>query len=107
MDLQIATVLKQTHKCICVLCLFSYEGDFTTVPSYILADMKKLCAFPLSFLVLKFSLIFCSLTETGCFWRIKNNEDDDGDLRNDCGFVLVANEEITKDRYYKDLIYFR
>ncbi|EDL99758.1 rCG64320, partial [Rattus norvegicus] len=69
--------------------------------------MKKLCAFPLSFLVLKFSLIFCSLTETGCFWRIKNNEDDDGDLRNDCGFVLVANEEITKDRYYKDLIYFR
>lgn len=89
-----------------MLCLSSYEIDFTTAPSYILAYMK-LCAFTLSFLVMKFSLIFCSLTETGCFWRIKNNEDDDGDLRNDCGFVLIANEKTTEETYYKDLIYFR
>ncbi|NP_001371904.1 vomeronasal 2, receptor 14 isoform 1 precursor [Mus musculus] len=54
--------------------------------------MKNLRGFGLSFMLLKFSLIWCHLTEPICFWRIKNNEDNDGDLRSDCGFFLAAVE---------------
>ncbi|XP_063136801.1 vomeronasal type-2 receptor 116-like isoform X4 [Rattus norvegicus] len=54
--------------------------------------MKKLCAFTIAFFSLNFSLIF-SLTEPNCFWRIKKNEDDDGDLRGDCGFLLFTFEK--------------
>ncbi|NP_001098094.1 vomeronasal 2, receptor 13 isoform 2 precursor [Mus musculus] len=54
--------------------------------------MKELCVFILCFLLLKFSLILCHLTEPICFWRIKSNEDNDGDLRSDCGFFLAAVE---------------
>ncbi|XP_063136811.1 vomeronasal type-2 receptor 116-like isoform X3 [Rattus norvegicus] len=53
--------------------------------------MKTLCAFTIAFFTLNFSLI-CSLTEPNCFWRIKKNEDDDGDLRGDCGFQLFTFE---------------
>ncbi|XP_076783958.1 vomeronasal type-2 receptor 116-like isoform X1 [Arvicanthis niloticus] len=67
--------------------------------------MKKLFAFTISFLILKFSLIFCSLTDPGCFWRIKNNEDDDGDLRNDCGFVLVVDTQPIDKLYYYNTIF--
>ncbi|EDL20077.1 mCG132250, partial [Mus musculus] len=51
-----------------------------------------LCVFILFFMLLKFSLISHHLTEPICFWRIKNNEDNDGDLRSDCGFFLAAVE---------------
>ena len=61
--------------------------------------MKKMCALTISFLLLKFSLILYSLTEPNCFWRIQSNEDNDGDLRSDCGFFLAAVEGPTDDSY--------
>ena len=61
--------------------------------------MKKMCALTISFLLLKFSLILCCLKEPICFWRLKNNEDNDGDLRSDCGFFLAAVEGPTDDSY--------
>ncbi|XP_063129713.1 vomeronasal 2 receptor 73 precursor isoform X4 [Rattus norvegicus] len=69
--------------------------------------MKKLCAFTIAFLILKFSLILFRLTEPSCFWRIKNSEETDGDLRSDCGFVLLAFEEPIEENYYNELINFR
>ncbi|XP_052023992.1 vomeronasal type-2 receptor 116-like isoform X2 [Apodemus sylvaticus] len=55
--------------------------------------MKKLSAFSISFLLLKFSFIVCCLNEPICFWRIKNSEDNYGDARTDCGFFLRTIEE--------------
>ncbi|XP_076781987.1 vomeronasal type-2 receptor 116-like isoform X5 [Arvicanthis niloticus] len=69
--------------------------------------MKKLCAFTISFLLLKFSLILCSLTEPLCFWRIKNNIDNDGDLRSDCGFVLLAIDWPIEEDFYNHVLNFR
>ncbi|EDL20070.1 mCG23591, isoform CRA_a [Mus musculus] len=54
--------------------------------------MKKLRVFTFSLLLLKCFLISCHLTEPICFWRLKNNEDNDGDLRSDCGVFLAAVE---------------
>ncbi|XP_076781991.1 vomeronasal type-2 receptor 116-like isoform X2 [Arvicanthis niloticus] len=68
--------------------------------------MKKLCAFTISFLLLKFSLILCSLTEPLCFWRIKNNVDNDGDLRSDCGFVLLAIDWPIEEDFYNHVLNF-
>ncbi|XP_028638986.1 vomeronasal type-2 receptor 116-like, partial [Grammomys surdaster] len=65
--------------------------------------MKNLCIFTISFWLLKFSLILCSLTEPLCFWRIKNSVDNDGDLRSDCGFVLLAIDWPIED-FYKGII---
>ena len=79
--------------------------DFTTDILESLADMKKLCGFTISFFLLTFSLILCCLTEPICFWRIKNSEDNGGDLRNDCGFTLWTTEPIEKNFY--DLVDFR
>ncbi|XP_076778254.1 vomeronasal type-2 receptor 116-like isoform X1 [Arvicanthis niloticus] len=69
--------------------------------------MKKLRGFTISFLLLKFSLILCCLTELSCFWRIKNIEDNDGHLRSDCGFFLMLQEEAIEDDFYNQLIPFR
>ncbi|XP_052019495.1 vomeronasal type-2 receptor 116-like isoform X2 [Apodemus sylvaticus] len=69
--------------------------------------MKKMCACTISFLLLKFSLILGCLTEPICFWRIKNSEDNDGDLRSDCGFFLWTTEELIEDNWYKEIIDFR
>nr|XP_034342413.1 vomeronasal type-2 receptor 116-like isoform X3 [Arvicanthis niloticus] len=69
--------------------------------------MKKLRGFTISFLLLKFSLILCCLTELSCFWRIKNSEDNDGHLRSDCGFGLMLSEEAIEDDFYNQLIPFR
>ena len=80
--------------------------DFTTAPSESLADMKTLCAFTVSFLLLKFSFIMCCLTEPICFWRIKNSEDNGGDLRSDCGFVLRT-MEVVGENFYNEAIDFR
>ncbi|XP_028640507.1 vomeronasal type-2 receptor 116-like isoform X2 [Grammomys surdaster] len=69
--------------------------------------MKKLCVFTISFSLLKFSLILCSLTEPSCFWRIKNNVDNDGDLRSDCGFVLLTMDWPIEEDFYNHVINFR
>ncbi|XP_076778366.1 vomeronasal type-2 receptor 116-like isoform X5 [Arvicanthis niloticus] len=69
--------------------------------------MKKLCAFSIAFLLLKFSLILCSLTEPFCFWKIKNNVDNDGDLSSDCGFQLIAAEKSIEKKYSHYYFYFR
>ncbi|XP_052019516.1 vomeronasal type-2 receptor 116-like isoform X2 [Apodemus sylvaticus] len=69
--------------------------------------MKKLCAFTISFLLLKFSIILCCLTEPLCFWRIKNSEDNDGVMRSDCGFFLWTTEEPIEDNLYNKIIDFR
>uniref|UniRef100_A0A8C8UHP3 Receptor ligand binding region domain-containing protein n=1 Tax=Peromyscus maniculatus bairdii TaxID=230844 RepID=A0A8C8UHP3_PERMB len=62
--------------------------------------MKKLCTFTIS-------LILYSLTETSCFWRIKHNEEVDGDLRTDCGFVLFMTPEPVEEDFYNTIIDFR
>ncbi|XP_032772237.1 vomeronasal type-2 receptor 116-like isoform X2 [Rattus rattus] len=69
--------------------------------------MKKLCAFTIVFFSLKFSFILCSLTEPSCFWRIKRSEDNDGDLRSDCGFVLFTLESPIEENFYNSIINFR
>ncbi|XP_028617024.1 vomeronasal type-2 receptor 116-like isoform X2 [Grammomys surdaster] len=69
--------------------------------------MKKLCAFTISFSLLKFSLILCSLTKPPCFWRIKNNVDNGGDLRSDCGFVLITIDWPIEEHFYNHVINFR
>ncbi|XP_034379389.1 vomeronasal type-2 receptor 116-like isoform X2 [Arvicanthis niloticus] len=69
--------------------------------------MKKLHAFSISLLLLKVSLIMCSLTDLSCFWRINNSEDHDRDLQSDCGFVLWLNEEPIEKRVYKEFADFR
>ncbi|XP_052602608.1 vomeronasal type-2 receptor 116-like isoform X7 [Peromyscus californicus insignis] len=69
--------------------------------------MKKICAFTISFLLLKFSLILHSLTESSCFWRIKHNEEVDGDLRTDCGFFLFMTPEPVEEDFYNTIIDFR
>ncbi|XP_052021198.1 vomeronasal type-2 receptor 116-like isoform X4 [Apodemus sylvaticus] len=69
--------------------------------------MKNLCAFTISFLLLKFSLILCCLIEPFCFWRIRNTEDNYGDLRSDCGFFLFTVEGPVEDYFYNDDLDFR
>ncbi|XP_036014716.1 vomeronasal 2, receptor 88 isoform X5 [Mus musculus] len=69
--------------------------------------MKQLCAFTISFLFLKFSLILCCLTEASCFWRIKNSEDNDGDLQRECHFYLGAVDKPIEDNFYNSLLKFR
>nr|XP_038948262.1 vomeronasal 2 receptor 68 isoform X5 [Rattus norvegicus] len=69
--------------------------------------MKELCTFTISFLLLKFSFIMWGLTEPSCFWRIKNNGDNDGDLRTDCGFVLFTRQEPIEENFYNEIVYFR
>ncbi|XP_032772223.1 vomeronasal type-2 receptor 116-like isoform X2 [Rattus rattus] len=69
--------------------------------------MKKLCAFTVAFLFLKFSVILWSLTEPSCFWRIKNSEDKDGDLESDCGFFVFTLEGPIEENYYNHNINFR
>nr|XP_042122945.1 vomeronasal type-2 receptor 116-like isoform X6 [Peromyscus maniculatus bairdii] len=68
--------------------------------------MGKLCVLIISLLLLKFFLILCSFTKTNCFWRIKNNEDD-GDLRNDCEFLLFLSPEPIEEAFSNILINFR
>lgn len=68
--------------------------------------MKKLCVFLIFFLLLKFSLILCGLTETSCFWRIKSNEENDRDLRTDCGFALFMIPGHVDEDFYNGLIDF-
>uniref|UniRef100_A0A3B2WAV1 Vomeronasal 2, receptor 121 n=1 Tax=Mus musculus TaxID=10090 RepID=A0A3B2WAV1_MOUSE len=65
--------------------------------------MKKLCAFTISFLFLKFSLILCCLSEPSCFWRIRNSEDSDGDLQRECHFYLWLIDESIEDNFVSDL----
>ncbi|XP_076778414.1 vomeronasal type-2 receptor 116-like isoform X1 [Arvicanthis niloticus] len=68
--------------------------------------MKKLCAFTISFSLLKFSLILCSLTEPLCFWRIKYNFDNDGDLKSDCGFFLLTGGWSIEKNFYNRVLNF-
>ncbi|XP_032772244.1 vomeronasal type-2 receptor 116-like isoform X3 [Rattus rattus] len=69
--------------------------------------MKELCTFTISFLLLKFSFIMWGLTEPSCFWRIKNNGDNNEDLRTDCGFVLFTQQEPIEENFYNEIVYFR
>ncbi|KAL6049314.1 hypothetical protein STEG23_029223 [Scotinomys teguina] len=49
----------------------------------------------------------CSLTETSCFWRIKDNEEDDVDLRSVCEFVLFVYPEESKKEFYNRIVDFK
>ncbi|XP_052021293.1 vomeronasal type-2 receptor 116-like isoform X2 [Apodemus sylvaticus] len=68
--------------------------------------MKKLSIFAISFLLLMLSFILCCLTEPKCFWRVKNSEDNHGDMRTDCGFFLRTIEGPI-DNIYDDIFEFR
>uniref|UniRef100_A0A8C6GNI7 G-protein coupled receptors family 3 profile domain-containing protein n=1 Tax=Mus spicilegus TaxID=10103 RepID=A0A8C6GNI7_MUSSI len=69
--------------------------------------MKQLCAFTISLLFLKFSLILCCWSEPSCFWRIKNSEDNDGDLQRECHFYLWATDKPIKINYLYLVLNFR
>ncbi|XP_052024912.1 vomeronasal type-2 receptor 116-like isoform X1 [Apodemus sylvaticus] len=69
--------------------------------------MKNLCSFNIFFWLLKFSLTLCCLIEPICFWRIKNSEDNNGDLRSDCGFSIFAIEGPVEDDLYNETFGFR
>ncbi|XP_059108292.1 vomeronasal type-2 receptor 116-like isoform X6 [Peromyscus eremicus] len=65
--------------------------------------MEKLCALLISLLLLKFSLILYSWTETSCFWRIKHDEEDGGGLRNACQFLLYLSPEPPEEDLYNNM----
>ncbi|XP_059108284.1 vomeronasal type-2 receptor 116-like isoform X4 [Peromyscus eremicus] len=65
--------------------------------------MRKLCALLISLLLLKFSLILYSWTETSCFWRLKHEEEDHGGLRNDCEFLLYLSPEPPEEDLYNNM----
>ncbi|XP_059108272.1 vomeronasal type-2 receptor 116-like isoform X3 [Peromyscus eremicus] len=65
--------------------------------------MGKLCALLISLLLLKFSLILYSWTETSCFWRLKHAEEDHGGLRNDCEFFLYLSPEPPEEDLYNNM----
>ncbi|XP_052021033.1 vomeronasal type-2 receptor 116-like [Apodemus sylvaticus] len=69
--------------------------------------MREQCALIVSLLLLKLSLILCGMTDISCFWRIKYNEDDDGDMRTDCYFFLFLPLEFVEEDFYNTLIDFR
>ncbi|KAL6052183.1 hypothetical protein STEG23_020668 [Scotinomys teguina] len=48
-----------------------------------------------------------NLTETSCFWRIKHNEEDDGDLRNDCEISLMLSSGPIEEDDYTSVVDFR
>ncbi|XP_052047801.1 vomeronasal type-2 receptor 116-like [Apodemus sylvaticus] len=54
-------------------------------------------------LLLKFLLLLCSSTENMCFWRVKFNENCDGDLPQDCAFLLYTDEEPAPKDFFKYL----
>ncbi|XP_060226856.1 vomeronasal type-2 receptor 116-like isoform X8 [Meriones unguiculatus] len=68
--------------------------------------MRKLCVIIISFLLLKLSLILCSLTETSCFWRIKANGEN-GNLWDDCEFFLFVNQTLQEEDFYDKVLDFR
>jgi hypothetical protein len=41
-------------------------------------------------LLLKLPLLLCNSAENMCFWRVKLNENCDGDLPQDCAFLLYT-----------------
>lgn len=92
------------NACVKSVCM---RNRFHLCSVLLLVDTKKLCAFIISFLLLKFSLILCSLIETSCFWRIKHKEVDDGDLRTDCVLILFMTPEPIEEDFYSTLIKFR
>ncbi|KAL6081755.1 hypothetical protein STEG23_016837, partial [Scotinomys teguina] len=49
---------------------------------------------------------FYCLTETSCFWRIKHNEEDEGDLSNNCEFSLLLSPDPIDDDYYSSIVDF-
>ncbi|KAL1765657.1 vomeronasal type-2 receptor 116-like isoform X1, partial [Sigmodon hispidus] len=55
----------------------------------------------------KHSLILGNLTENSCFWRIKQNEQDDGDLRANCHFLLFMFPGPMEKDFYTSTIDFR
>nr|XP_044997320.1 vomeronasal type-2 receptor 116-like [Jaculus jaculus] len=62
--------------------------------------MGKLTSLMLAIFLVMLSALFCSLTETSCFWRIKKSTDNDGDMWKDCNFEIVIS---WKPRREKDL----
>ncbi|XP_059108268.1 vomeronasal type-2 receptor 116-like isoform X3 [Peromyscus eremicus] len=65
--------------------------------------MGKLWAFLISLLLLKFSLILYSWTETSCFWRLKHEKEDHGGLKNDCEFLLYLSPELPEEDLYNSM----
>ncbi|XP_031240219.1 vomeronasal type-2 receptor 116-like [Mastomys coucha] len=52
--------------------------------------MVKMFSFMVVFLVLKLFLVFCSSTDTRCFWRLKTKNYWDGDKDIDCFFLIYT-----------------
>ncbi|XP_052021452.1 vomeronasal type-2 receptor 116-like [Apodemus sylvaticus] len=55
-----------------------------------MADMEKVYTLIIFFLLLRLSFILCSFPEASCFWRINHNENLEGNMRKDCGFILFT-----------------
>ncbi|XP_028622531.1 vomeronasal type-2 receptor 116-like isoform X2 [Grammomys surdaster] len=54
-------------------------------------------------LLLKLPFLLCNSTENMCFWRIKFDENCDGDLPQDCAFLLYTEEEPAPKDFFKYL----
>ncbi|XP_055462599.1 vomeronasal type-2 receptor 116-like, partial [Psammomys obesus] len=69
-----------------------------------MANMGKTFSSIFVVLLLKLPLLLCNSTESMCFWRVKFNENSDGDLPQDCAFLLYTAEEPAPKDFFKYLL---
>ncbi|XP_052569840.1 vomeronasal type-2 receptor 116-like [Peromyscus californicus insignis] len=62
--------------------------------------MTKMLSLIFVFLVLKLSLIFCSLTDPKCFWRVKDKRNQEGDEELDCLFSIYTKHGYVKNDHF-------
>ncbi|XP_059124477.1 vomeronasal type-2 receptor 116-like [Peromyscus eremicus] len=62
--------------------------------------MTKMLSLIFVFLVLKLSLIFCSLTDPKCFWRVKDKRNQEGDEELDCLFFIYTKHGYVKNDHF-------
>nr|XP_044995027.1 vomeronasal type-2 receptor 116-like [Jaculus jaculus] len=63
--------------------------------------MGKLLPFMFVLFLVMLSILFCSLTETNCFWRIKESTENAGDMWKDCSFEIVISPEPRREKHLK------
>lgn len=65
-----------------------------------LEDMAKIFFLIVVFLLLKLSFLFCHLSDPRCFWRIKDEENYQGDKDIDCFFSIYTEHGYVKNDYF-------
>ena len=64
--------------------------------------MAKMFSLIVVFLVLKVSFLFCHLSDSKCFWRIKDTDNYLGDKEVDCFFSIYTKHGYVKNDYFSE-----